>query len=84
MRLKRWNYYYDYILAHFLPRFSGFCEICGLIQAWDWAAFNTARRTLRDYEPMNMIRKGQIKGVAKGDIRSQAEYARTKIFGVAA
>lgn len=27
-------------------------------------SFNTARRTLRGYEAMNMIRKGQIKGVA--------------------
>ena len=29
-------------------------------------SFNTARRTLRVFEEMNMIRKGQIKGVTKG------------------
>ena len=40
-------------------------------------SFNTARRTLRGFEAMNMIRKGQIRGVAKGDIRAQAEYARS-------
>lgn len=28
-------------------------------------SFNTARRTLRGYEAMNMIRKGQIQGVEK-------------------
>ena len=40
-------------------------------------SFNTARRTLRGYEAMNMIRKGQINQVEKGDIRAQAEYARS-------
>lgn len=30
-------------------------------------SFNTARRTLRGYEAMNMIRKGQIKRVVQGD-----------------
>jgi transposase-like protein len=28
-----------------------------------FSSFNTARRTLRGYEAMNMLRKGQIKGV---------------------
>jgi transposase-like protein len=46
-------------------------------------SFNTARRTLRGYEAMNMIRKGQIKGVAKGDISAQVEFV-SQIFGVAA
>jgi transposase-like protein len=44
--------------------------------------FNTARRTLRGYEAMNMIRKGQIQGVEKGDIQAQVEFA-SQIFGVA-
>lgn len=48
-----------------------------------FGSFNTARKTLRGYEAMNMIRKGQIKGVAKGDIRSQVEFLY-QIFGVAA
>jgi hypothetical protein len=46
-------------------------------------SFNTARRTLRGYEAMNMIRKGQIQGVEKGDILAQVEFV-SQIFGVAA
>jgi transposase-like protein len=42
-----------------------------------FGSFNTARRTLRGYETMNMIRKGQIDGVEKGDIQAQVEYARS-------
>ena len=42
-----------------------------------FGSFNTARRTLRGYEAMNMIRKGQVQGVEKGDIMSQVEYARS-------
>ena len=34
-------------------------------------------RSLRGYEAMNMIRKGQIQGIEKGDIKGQAEYARS-------
>lgn len=30
-------------------------------------SFNSARRTLRGIEAMNMIRKGQVKGVEQGD-----------------
>lgn len=48
-----------------------------------FASFNTARRTLRGYEAMNMIRKGQIQGVAKGDITAQVEFV-SQIFGVVA
>lgn len=48
-----------------------------------FASFNTARRTLRGYEAMNMIRKGQIQGVEKGDILGQLEFV-SQIFGVAA
>jgi len=32
-----------------------------------FGSFNTARRTLRGYEAMNMSRKRQIQGVEKGD-----------------
>jgi transposase-like protein len=31
-------------------------------------SFNTAFRTLRGYEAMNMLRKGQVIGVKKGDV----------------
>lgn len=48
-----------------------------------FGSFNTARRTLRGYEAMNMIRKGQIQGVAKADILGQVEFV-SQIFGVVA
>ena len=48
-----------------------------------FASFNTARRTLRGYEAMNMIRKGQIQGAAKGDIEAQVEFV-SQIFRVVA
>jgi len=48
-----------------------------------FGSFNTARRTLRGYEAMNMIRKRQVQGVEKGDIMSQVEFVY-QIFGVAA
>ena len=48
-----------------------------------FASFNTARRTLRGYEAMNMIRKGQIQGAAKGDIEAQVEFV-SQIFAVVA
>jgi transposase-like protein len=46
-----------------------------------FGSFNTARRTLRGYEAMNMIRKGQIQGVAKRDIQAQVGFVY-QIFGV--
>ena len=48
-----------------------------------FGSFNTARRTIRGYEAMNMIRKGQVQGAEKGDVQAQAEFV-SKIFGVAA
>jgi transposase-like protein len=44
---------------------------------------NTARRTIQGYEGMNMIRKGQIKGVEKGDVLGQISFIK-EIFGLAA
>ncbi len=46
-------------------------------------SFETARRTLAGYETMNMIRKGQVKGVNKGDIIAQVELIN-RLFGIAA
>lgn len=40
-------------------------------------SFHTARRTVVGYETMNMIRKGQIQQVKKGDVLGQVEYARS-------
>ncbi|MEN9871809.1 MAG: hypothetical protein RLZZ171_2801 [Cyanobacteriota bacterium] len=48
-----------------------------------FGSFNTARRTIQGYEGMNMIRKGQIKGVEKGDVLGQISFIK-EIFGLAA
>ena len=45
--------------------------------------FNSARRTLSGIEAMNMIRKGQGKGIDQGDIVSQVEFIEA-LFGVVA
>ena len=37
-------------------------------------SFNSARKTLSGIEAMNMIRKGQVKGVKQGDSMSQVEF----------
>jgi transposase, IS6 family len=42
----------------------------------------TAWRTLQGYEVMNMMRKGHVQGVAKGDVGGQVALA-AKQFGVA-
>lgn len=47
-----------------------------------FGSFNTARRTLRGIEAMNMVRKGQAQGVEKGDVRAQVELV-SQLFGVA-
>ena len=43
----------------------------------------SACRTLQGYESMNMIRKGQMHGVVKGDITGQVTFI-AGLFGVAA
>ena len=48
-----------------------------------FGSINTARRTIKGYEVMNMIRKGQISGVGKGVVTEQVLTIAT-IFGVAA
>jgi len=48
-----------------------------------FGSFNTARRTLKGYEIMNMLRKGQIKGVAKGAIAERFLFIN-QIFEVVA
>ena len=44
-------------------------------------SFNTARRTLRGFEVMNMLRKGQVVGVKKGDVLARTEFV-SQIFRV--
>jgi len=46
-------------------------------------SFETAWRTLQGFEVMNMIRKGQVQGVNKGDIRGQIALVN-KLFGMGA
>lgn len=48
-----------------------------------FGSFNTARRTIKGYEIMNMMRKGQIEKVEKGAVRERAKFI-AEIFGVAA
>jgi transposase, IS6 family len=45
--------------------------------------FHSAKRTLQGYEAMNMIRKGQIDGVEKGDIKAQVKFI-DELFDMAA
>jgi transposase, IS6 family len=45
-------------------------------------SFETAWRALQGYEAMNMIRKGQMQGMHKGDIPSQTAVI-AQLFGVA-
>jgi IS6 family transposase len=44
-------------------------------------SFETAWRTLQGYEAMNMIRKGQVQGVNKGDSPTQAAFI-AELFGM--
>jgi transposase, IS6 family len=46
-------------------------------------SFNTARRTIGGNETMNMIRKGQVEGIGKCDIRGQVRFV-ADLFKVAA
>jgi transposase, IS6 family len=46
-------------------------------------SFKTARRTISGFEAMNIIRKGQIEGVGKGDIRGQVRFV-SNLFRLAA
>jgi IS6 family transposase len=46
-------------------------------------SFETAWQTLQGYEAMNMIRKGQVQGVKKGDVKSQIALV-ARLFGVVA
>jgi len=48
-----------------------------------FGSFNTARRTIRGYEIMNMMRKGQVLGVPKGAIKERVFFIN-QIFGMVA
>jgi transposase, IS6 family len=46
-----------------------------------FGSFNSARRTIKGYEAMNMIRKGQIQDAEKGDLIGQISFIN-QIFGI--
>jgi len=46
-----------------------------------FGSYPTAWRTLRGYETMNMVRKGQMQGVEKGKIQSQNQFI-AELFGL--
>ncbi|GHO80247.1 IS6 family transposase [Ktedonobacter sp. SOSP1-85] len=46
-------------------------------------SFETAWRTVQGFEVINMIRKGQLQGVNKGDVRGQNAFI-ARFFGVVA
>ena len=48
-----------------------------------FGSFHTARRTLKGYEAMAMIRKGQVKDIDRGDVTGQISFI-DQIFGIAA
>jgi transposase, IS6 family len=45
-------------------------------------SWQTAWKTVQEYKVMNMIRKGRMKGVSKGDILGQMALV-SSLFGVA-
>lgn len=48
-----------------------------------FGSFPTAWRTIQGYETMNMIRKGQIEAVEKGNIQAQNQFI-ARLFGLVA
>ncbi|WP_126603028.1 IS6 family transposase [Dictyobacter aurantiacus] len=46
-------------------------------------SFETAWRTIQGFEVMNMLRKGQVQGVNKGDVQRQATLV-ARLFGIVA
>jgi IS6 family transposase len=48
-----------------------------------FGAFLTAEQTVQEYEAMHMLRKGQIEGLAKGDVLTQNQVIN-QLFGLAA
>jgi IS6 family transposase len=51
--------------------------------AMGFRSFDTAWRTLQGYEAAHHLRKGQVKGTTKADIKSQIRFVSTA-FGLVA
>jgi transposase, IS6 family len=47
-----------------------------------YGSFQSAWRTLKGIETVNLIRKGRVRWVAKGDVLAQARFI-DKLFGIA-
>jgi transposase, IS6 family len=48
-----------------------------------FGGFHTAQRTIQGYEAMHRLRKGQLEGIAKGDVLTQNRVIN-QLFGLAA
>ena len=48
-----------------------------------FGSFHTAQRTLKGYEAMAMIRKGQVEGIDRDNVTGQISFIH-KLFGIAA
>jgi hypothetical protein len=48
-----------------------------------YGTFATAQRTIQGYEAMHMFRKGQIEGIAKGNVLARNQFIN-QLFAVAA
>jgi hypothetical protein len=46
-------------------------------------SFKTAGRTIKGYEAMQMVRKGQIEGIGKGNIEWQVRFVESLFKGAA-
>lgn len=53
-----------------------------VIASQNFREFRSASKTISGYESMNMIRKGQIKNVERGDVLSQIRFIHS-VFGIA-
>jgi transposase-like protein len=42
-------------------------------------SFDGAQRTIQGYEALNMIRKGQVRWLAKGDITEQVRFIKVTL-----
>ena len=48
-----------------------------------FGTFSTAQQTIQGYEALHMLRKGQLEGIAKGDILAQNQVIN-QLFGLVA
>ena len=61
----------------------GTVSAAGSIKPMGFGSFNTARRTIKGYGIMNMLRKGQIQEVEKGVVIERVLFIN-QFFGVVA